>query len=329
MGCIHVLAEQFTLLVKNNYSSLYFNTKNSFWNNLILSQEFQPLQIIEPTDFSRQYSKRSEVETVYVKDRLIEEEEQSQQDPRKAPKWYDSKMFASRKSFKYDIKKLQQKQDVLISIVLRRCDHVNKINLFLDTWAGPVDIIIFVRPECIIPHGVSRDFVVQLPELGMKIYPPQKRTFTMLKYLHDNYAHVYNWFLIVENATYVHTKQLRKFVQQFNSEELHYIGYQKYLSQVDIVKYQLFPHEKYCKIGPGILISYGLLHSLVPQIKSCLADYMNNYSNVIQEELELGRCISRKVGVQCTNGSYDKVSILKYVILFLIIIKNNITSTNK
>jgi chondroitin sulfate synthase len=56
------------------------------------------------------------------------------------------------------------------------------------------------------------------------VYPPQKKSFMMLKYMHDNYLDEFEWFMRIDDDLYVNPDKLEVFLRSLNSSKMHYIG---------------------------------------------------------------------------------------------------------
>lgn len=50
-------------------------------------------------------------------------------------------------------------------------------------------------------------------------YPPQKKSFLMLKYMHDHYLDQYEWFMRCDDDVYVHVERLERFLRSVNSSK--------------------------------------------------------------------------------------------------------------
>ena len=118
----------------------------------------------------------------------------------------------------------------------------------------------------------------------------------MLKYMYDNYLDDYNWFLRADDDVYVRTKELVDFLSQLDPSEPLYMGQPGLGKPEDRERLKLLPHEHFCMGGPGILYSNGLLRRLGPHLEECLQNVVVSYN----EDVEVGRCVSRRAGVQCT-----------------------------
>ena len=242
----------------------------------------------------------------------MEIDEQNQIDPKDIPKWYDSDLISKlnpQASFKYDAENyLVHRKPVLVSVFIKNCNKISNVPLLLDTWGGTIDMLIFVSSDCAIPHNLRRTFMIQLPEMGLKVYPPQKRTFSILEYIFKKYGSAYNWFLLIRDEnTYINVKYLLNYVNQLNYDEMYYIGNPKRLTIEELKRFELFQHEQFCQTRLGVLFSNNLLQKLTPLMDSCLNEYTRHYSVITDEDVELGRCISRKLGFQCWSGSKEVI----------------------
>ena len=141
--------------------------------------------------------------------------------------------------------------------------------------------------------------VVSLPGVD-DTYPPQKKVFRMLKYMHDNYINEYNWFLRADDDVYVRVPQLIQFLNTLDSSKMVYMGQPGMGKPEDLERIQLRADEHYCMGGTGVIYSNTLLKRLAPHLDECLSKVVVSYN----EDLEVGRCISRRLDVQCT-WSYE------------------------
>lgn len=150
-----------------------------------------------------------------------------------------------------------------------------------------------------------------LPVVGLPgvddTYPPQKKVYRMLKYMHDNYIDEYNWFLRADDDVYVRVPQLVQFLNTLDSSKMVYMGQPGMGKPEDLERIQLRANEHYCMGGTGVIYSNTLLRRLAPHLEDCLANVVVSYN----EDLEVGRCISRRLDVQCT-WSYEVWNLCKF-----------------
>ncbi|CAH1231821.1 CHSY1 [Branchiostoma lanceolatum] len=131
------------------------------------------------------------------------------------------------------------------------------------------------------------------------IYPPQKKSFLMLKYMHDHYIDEYEWFVRADDDVYIRGEKLKQLLRSVNSSQTLYIGQPGFGKQGEFGKLGFAEDENFCMGGPGMIMSKETLRRVVPNISWCLK---NLYS--AHEDVEVGRCIGRFAQVQCT-WSYE------------------------
>lgn len=272
------------------------------------------------------FSKRNtNFKSHYLQDVLTELEERANTDPANIPKWYDSELISkynTQASFKYSDQSYRLHQrDALVLLLMRTCDKLSKLPTLLDTWTGEIDTLIFIGSSCVIPNVLKRSFIVQLPELNShsgtsSVY---KKTYSaILTHAFNKYGQEYDWFLfLTDENTYINVKYLRKYIHQLNNDDLSYIGHPNRLTIEEMHKYDLYHYEQVCMSSLGILLSSKLLSSIVPVLSSCDSLYGNRHivDTVYDADRELGRCISRKLEIQCWAGSKEVRSDITIIVL--------------
>lgn len=131
-------------------------------------------------------------------------------------------------------------------------------------------------------------------------YPPQKKVYRMLKYMYDHFINEFNWFMRADDDLYVRVGPLLQFLNKLDPSTDLYIGQPGIGKVNDWERIQLYPNEHYCMGGPGVILSRALLIKLAPHLEECLDNVVVSWN----EDLEVGRCIMRRLGVQCT-WSYE------------------------
>ncbi|XP_028829117.1 chondroitin sulfate synthase 3 [Denticeps clupeoides] len=130
-------------------------------------------------------------------------------------------------------------------------------------------------------------------------YPPQKKSFMMLKYMHDHYLDKYEWFMRADDDVYVRGEKLESFLRSLNSSKPLYLGQTGLGTTEELGKLALEPGENFCMGGPGMIFSREVLRRMVPHIRSCLREMYTTH-----EDVEVGRCVRRFGGTQCV-WSYE------------------------
>lgn len=165
------------------------------------------------------------------------------------------------------------------------------------TWGGKLGKNIrFFSSEGTLTNALP---VVSLPGTD-DTYPPQKKVYRMLKYMYDHFINEYNWFMRADDDLYVRVGPLIQFLNTLDPSTDLYIGQPGIGKVDDWDRIQLYPNEHYCMGGPGVLLSRSLLAKLAPHLEECLSNVVVSWN----EDLEVGRCIMRRLGVQCT-WSYE------------------------
>lgn len=130
-------------------------------------------------------------------------------------------------------------------------------------------------------------------------YPPQKKSFMMLKYMHDHYLDKYEWFMRADDDVYIRGEKLESFLRSLNSSKPLYLGQTGLGTTEELGKLALEPGENFCMGGPGMIFSREVLRRMVPHIGSCLREMYTTH-----EDVEIGRCVRRFGGTQCV-WSYE------------------------
>ncbi|MBN3310733.1 chondroitin sulfate synthase 3 [Amia ocellicauda] len=130
-------------------------------------------------------------------------------------------------------------------------------------------------------------------------YPPQKKSFMMLKYMHDHYLDKYEWFMRADDDVYIRGEKLEGFLRSLNSSKPLYLGQTGLGTTEELGKLALEPGENFCMGGPGMIFSREVLRRMVPHIGQCLREMYTTH-----EDVEVGRCVRRFGGTQCV-WSYE------------------------
>ncbi|KAM9307197.1 chondroitin sulfate synthase 3 [Pholidichthys leucotaenia] len=130
-------------------------------------------------------------------------------------------------------------------------------------------------------------------------YPPQKKSFMMLKYIYDHYLDKYEWFMRADDDVYIRGEKLELFLQSLNSSKPYYLGQTGLGTAEELGRLALEPGENFCMGGPGMIFSREVLRRMVPHISTCLRELYTTH-----EDVEVGRCVRRFGGTQCV-WSYE------------------------
>ena len=188
--------------------------------------------------------------------------------------------------------------------VLTAKEYINtRMEAINGTWAETIPgKVLFFSGEDSTSNSTGNN-QIKLPGVT-DTYPPQKKAFLMLKYMHDFYLDQFEWFVRADDDVYIKGEKLGKFLASVNSSELHYIGQSGVGREDERGKLGLSDSKTYCMGGPGVIMSRATLAKVAPNISYCLK---NPYTS--HEDTELGRCVSLFTNVSCTRN--HEVCILK------------------
>ena len=164
-----------------------------------------------------------------------------------------------------------------------------------NTWGKQMADIIFFSEQ---PNSTQhiQFSVVTLPGVDDQTYPPQRKVFKMLEYMYKRYIDHFDFFMRVDDDMYIKKQDLYNLLLATNPAQKIYMGSPGFGKPEDRKRLKLEDHEHYCMGGPGVIFSRALLRKLGPLVDDCLENVVVSYN----EDVEVGRCISRKLNTQCT-----------------------------
>ncbi|ELT93724.1 hypothetical protein CAPTEDRAFT_42376, partial [Capitella teleta] len=187
---------------------------------------------------------------------------------------------------------------VLIGVMTARKFLNDRISALYATWAKDVQSI---RGKVLIfssagsePHAPKGVPVIGLPGVD-DTYPPQKKSFMMLKYMHDYYKDKYRFFMRADDDVYIKLDKLANFLHSINGSQALFIGQAGLGTSDEIGRMNLKPGENFCMGGPGMVLTRSTLNRVGPHINECVKNLYTSH-----EDVEVGRCIRKFAGVSCT-----------------------------
>lgn len=142
-------------------------------------------------------------------------------------------------------------------------------------------------------------------------YPPQKKSFMMLQYMYDNFGDKFEWFLRADDDVYIRMDKLETLLRSVDSRKPWFIGQAGRGNSEEFGLLSLDHDENFCMGGPGVILSRETLKRIAPHLKTCLSSLYTTH-----EDVELGRCVRKFAGVQCT-WSYEVSIFVIYYIFFM------------
>ncbi len=166
------------------------------------------------------------------------------------------------------------------------------------TWAQtmPGKVVFFVAEHTKSRHPELP--IIPLPGVDDS-YPPQKKSYMMLRWMADHGLEDFEWFLRLDDDVYVRGDKLELLLRSLNSSRLWYIGQAGLGTPEEYGQLSLGGEDNYCMGGPGVVFSRATLRKLRPHIPSCLRNMYTTH-----EDVEIGRCVRKHVGITCT-WSYE------------------------
>ena len=126
-------------------------------------------------------------------------------------------------------------------------------------------------------------------------YPPQKKSFMMLKFMHDNYIDQFEWFMRVDDDVHIKMDKLETFLRSLNSTRPFFIGQPGQGNPQERGKMGFSNEDYYCIGGTGMIFSRTALRAIARNISFCTNNLMTTH-----EDVEVGRCLSKLANITCT-----------------------------
>ena len=137
-----------------------------------------------------------------------------------------------------------------------------------NTWGKELSNLYFFSSR---PDDTSLQLpIITLPGINDTQYPPQRKVYKMLKYMHDHYINEFDFFMRSDDDVYVKTDQLLELLETINPAQDIYMGCPGFGNPKDRERIRLEEHEHYCMGGPGVIFSRSALRKLAPHLDTCL-----------------------------------------------------------
>ncbi|KAK7105866.1 hypothetical protein V1264_017190 [Littorina saxatilis] len=130
-------------------------------------------------------------------------------------------------------------------------------------------------------------------------YPPQRKSFAMLEFMHQKYGRKYEWFMRADDDVFVDVDRLRTMLASVDSSKPLYLGHPGTGKADEEGKLGLKVGAPYCMGGTGVILSRGALEALVAHKDECLRNTVSDH-----EDSELGRCVYNTTGVSCVKSEH-------------------------
>jgi chondroitin sulfate synthase len=112
----------------------------------------------------------------------------------------------------------QKKQLILIAVMTSKEFLTTRAPTVMRTWAEKVPgQVIFFSSEGSTTND-SHINLVSLPSVT-DTYPPQKKSFLMMKYIYDHYLNKFEWFMRVDDDVYIRTDNLERLLRSIDNRK--------------------------------------------------------------------------------------------------------------
>ena len=187
-------------------------------------------------------------------------------------------------------------------------DGLMLANEIYDTWGQDVPQIIFFISESFAEIDPE---AIELPLVRLKGINGSdeflRKPFAILQYLHDNYRDAFHWFVMVGMQTFVRANRMKEVLSRFDSSEKVYLGWAARGRPEEADELELLPHENYCLGTPGMVFSKATLKALGGRLGFCQQSLERHNREGERPwrnwDVEIGRCVSRTVGIQCSQSA--------------------------
>ena len=201
---------------------------------------------------------------------------------------------------------------IYIAIITTEKYLATRAKAIHETWARDIDsankLVFYVGADCNISYPKLP--IVRLKNVPDSVYPPQRKVFAALQHMYHYHGNNYQWFVRADDDVYIRVGRLDRLLGRLDPNEKIYLGRSGVGKKQDIQRLQLKSHEHYCMGGPGVVLSRATLIAVAPYLDKCL-EVVEAHNRIrkgmaggvwFNEDVELGRCISRSVGIQCSNS---------------------------
>lgn len=188
---------------------------------------------------------------------------------------------------------LQSRDLLFIGVMTSQKFLTTRAKGVYDTWGYnvPGQLAFFAGSGKEIPRVDIPVVYLTVPD---NVHPPQRKSMAMLKYIHDNFIHKFQWFVRADDDVYIRTGRLAAFLRNIAHSGPVLLGQAGQGKKDEQGKLGLRKDENFCIGGPSIIMSRALLEMVTPHLEHCL-----NHTVTSHEDTEVGRCFSSFAGVMC------------------------------
>ena len=189
----------------------------------------------------------------------------------------------------------KERQLLLVGVMTAQKYVSTRVVATYRAWAGniPGKVLFFSSEGTTLPEHPEIP-IVALPGVDDS-YPPQKKSFLMLKYMHDRYGNDFEWFMRADDDAFIKGRELSRFLRGLNSSVPQFLGQAGQGTKEELGSLSLEHSDNFCMGGPGMVLSRATLARMSRHIGYCLKHLYSTH-----EDVEIGRCVRKFAGVSCT-----------------------------
>lgn len=191
------------------------------------------------------------------------------------------------------IEEADEKGFVFVGIMTAKKYLDSRVVAAYNTWARSINgkVMFFSSENSHSSYDVP---IVSLKNVDDS-YPPQKKSFSMLKYMSDHYLDKYEWFMRADDDIFIKGDKLEQFLRSINSSKPQFIGQAGVGTKEEVGLLSLGSTDNYCMGGTGMVMSQETLRLIKPHLKYCVGNLLTTH-----EDVEIGRCVRKFAGIPCT-----------------------------
>ena len=121
----------------------------------------------------------------------------------------------------------------------------------------------------------------------------EDQLFCLLEFVRVTFIADFHWFVFVSHRSYVAVSELERVLVRLDPQIPAYMGR-------PVTPLPSSP-PTHCEEGPGVILSHIALEAIAAALPGCSTDTVGS-GDGLSGDVELGRCFSRQLGVQCSSS---------------------------
>ena len=109
--------------------------------------------------------------------------------------------------------------------------------------------------------------IVTLAGVNDNMYPPQRKSFSLIRHFHDTAIEKYDWFMRLDDDVYLNFAHLKQWLNRLDPNKLLMMGNAGLGRDKDDY---VPPSMTYCMGGTGVIFSREAIRQIRPYLQECL-----------------------------------------------------------